>query len=234
MALKFESVNSSSSGNLYIIKEGEFNNSPQLLIECGIPYKNIEKALGYDIMNVVGCLVSHEHKDHSKSFRALLDNGIDVYSSKGTKEVLNDVRIKDMKAKTIYRISDFYVLAIDVFHDCNEPFGFLIWDNVDKLLFITDTANCGYIFDDITIIAIECNYIDSILQESLLNEKVKARIKHNHFELEKCIAYLKKLDLSKCRAIYLLHLSDLQSNEMYMKNLFLREFPGIEIHICKK
>lgn len=234
MSLKFESVNSSSSGNSYIVKEGESNNSPQLLIECGIPYKSIEKALEYNILNVVGCLVSHEHKDHSKSFRALLDNGIDVYCSEGTKEVLNDARIKDMKAKTIYRINDFYVLAFDVFHDCAEPFGFLIWDNVDKLLFITDTANCGYIFDDITIIAIECNYIDSILQESLINEKVKARIKHNHFELEKCIAYLKKLDLAKCRLIFLLHLSDSQSNEMLIKNRFIKEFPNIEIHICKK
>lgn len=48
---------SDSKGNGYaIISEEEI-----LLLECGIPAKEMLKAIDYQVSKVVGCLLSHEH-----------------------------------------------------------------------------------------------------------------------------------------------------------------------------
>lgn len=49
-------LNSSSKGNCYIIETSTEN----LIIECGVAYKNIKNALNEN-KNTVGCLISHHH-----------------------------------------------------------------------------------------------------------------------------------------------------------------------------
>lgn len=48
---------SGSSGNGYaLISDNEI-----LLLECGVPVKEMLKAINYQTSKVVGCLLSHEH-----------------------------------------------------------------------------------------------------------------------------------------------------------------------------
>lgn len=76
---------SGSSGNCYLLEtEKEI-----LILECGIRYKDILKGLNFDLSKVVGCLVSHEHKDHCKAIDKIMNTGIDVYMSAGAKEGIN-------------------------------------------------------------------------------------------------------------------------------------------------
>lgn len=50
-------MGSSSSGNGYaIISDNEI-----LLIECGVPAKEMLRAIDYQTSKVAGCLISHEH-----------------------------------------------------------------------------------------------------------------------------------------------------------------------------
>ncbi|HFL1025859.1 MBL fold metallo-hydrolase [Listeria monocytogenes] len=53
-------IASGSKGNAYVISSGR----SQLLIECGINFDKIRKALNFDLSAVEGCLISHEHGDH--------------------------------------------------------------------------------------------------------------------------------------------------------------------------
>lgn len=55
--MKLKVLSSSSRGNAYILKSP----TGTLLIEAGIPFREIQKGLGFDLKGVVGCLVSHEH-----------------------------------------------------------------------------------------------------------------------------------------------------------------------------
>lgn len=48
-------IGSGSSGNAYILQ----CNNETLLIELGMPWKDILKGLNYKIEDVAGCLVSH-------------------------------------------------------------------------------------------------------------------------------------------------------------------------------
>ena len=56
--MKILTVGSGSKGNCYVV---ESNSGQQLLIECGVAFKEVMKALDYNIRGIVGCVVSHEH-----------------------------------------------------------------------------------------------------------------------------------------------------------------------------
>src|SRR5690625_2819031 len=83
--IDIKTLASASKGNCYHITDG----STPILIECGIKFKDIQIALDFKTSNIAGCLVSHEHKDHSKGIKDVLQAGIDVYASQGTIESEN-------------------------------------------------------------------------------------------------------------------------------------------------
>lgn len=49
---------SSSAGNAYVITAG----NERLMIECGVPFREILKVINYEIKSVVGVLISHAHR----------------------------------------------------------------------------------------------------------------------------------------------------------------------------
>lgn len=195
----------------------------------------IKEALNFDLSNVVGCLVSHEHLDHSKAIKGLVNAGIDVYTAKETAEVLNITshRIKALEVKKQYIISNFEVIAFDTRHDAVNPLGFFIRDinTNEKLLFLTDTYYCKYKFKNINYLLIECNYDINILQKNFENEKIYKkqyeRLLKSHMSLTNCKEFLKANDLSKCKEIYLLHLSDRNGNGDRFKRE-IEELTGIK------
>lgn len=214
--MKLKILGSGSSGNCYLLQ----NKKETLIIECGLRYKDILKGLNFNLTNVVGCLVSHEHKDHSKAVHDLIKNGIDVYSSKGTFKAIEVIghRMNILESEKAIKIGNFIVLPFEIEHDANEPLGFLIYHkDIGQLLFITDSYYCKYKFMDIEHILIECNYSNEILKERELPQKLKNRIVKSHFELENVKEFLKATNLKKTKEIVLIHLSDRNSDSEQFK-----------------
>ncbi|BDR84907.1 MBL fold metallo-hydrolase [Clostridium tetani] len=214
--MKLKVLGSGSSGNCYLLQGKE----ETLIIECGLPYKTILKGLDFNLSNVVGCLISHEHKDHSKAVQDLVKNGIDVYSSKGTFEAIEvkGYRTNIIESEKAFKIGNFVILPFETEHDANEPLGFLIYQkDMGKLLFITDSYYCQYRFENVDHILIECNYSNKILQEKELPKTLKNRIIKSHFELENVKEFLKATDLKETKEIILIHLSDGNSNAVQFK-----------------
>jgi len=77
-----QTLGSSSKGNAYRLRSG----SRSLLLECGLPWKEIRRKLNFETSELDGCLVTHAHGDHFKAARDLMANGIDVYASMDTFE----------------------------------------------------------------------------------------------------------------------------------------------------
>lgn len=211
--MEFISIASSSKGNSYIIEDKQ--SGERLLLECGIPYAHLKKTLDHDFSNVVGCLVSHEHKDHAVAASSLLRDGIDVYTSYGTAETIKNGELaKLVEEGSEFKVGGFEVLAFRTFHDANEPLGFLVRRDGDMLMFATDTVNLNVYADGVTMYALEANYDKYILEANEhIIDKVKARTQRSHMEIRTLLEYMKKCDLSKCRAVYLLHLSAACSHE---------------------
>ena len=220
--MKFESFYSSSRANFYVVTAA---NGKRLLIECGCTWKKLLKALDYKLENVVGCLLSHEHKDHSHCVEDVLEAGIDVYASRGTFDAIEESLHLHRKAKVIEdRLSFnilcgpdgvFTVLPFVINHDATEPMGFVIheWESENDLLFVTDTSYIKQKFAlQFEIIALCCNYDGEILAKleaaDKINTELAKRLLTSHMEKEVTKSYLRDCcNLGKCTEIHLLHMS---------------------------
>jgi phosphoribosyl 1,2-cyclic phosphodiesterase len=232
--MKFESYASSSSGNCYAVSDGQ----TRVLLECGVSHKKLQKLSGFSLSEFKACFVSHEHKDHAKAVEELISRGMEVYMSQGTAEALETDAVKLIEHMEQVNVGSLDIVPFTTFHDAAEPLGFLIKSRVDGdvLAFATDTVNLRYKFPGLNILAIEANYDKHILERcERMPEKVRYRITNSHMEIDMLCDYLRSLDLSECREIHLLHLSDATSHEGHFINKVARAVPsGIEITACKK
>ena len=210
--MTFTSLASSSHGNCYVVSDGKTT----ILLECGISFRRIKKGLGFDLSNIRACLVSHEHKDHAKSVMDFIKSGVEVFASEGTADALDCDLITAVADRVQFQVGSLEIMPFTTFHDAAEPLGFLIYSHTDgdRLVFATDTVNLGYQFPNINLLALEANYDASILARcERMPEKVRHRVTNSHMEIQSLCRYLRTLDLSACRVLYLLHLSNAASNE---------------------
>lgn len=241
--MKIEVLGTGSSGNCYKVKIGKAT----LLLECGLPYKVIQKKLNFKISEIDACLVTHEHMDHAKAIKDLMKAGVDCYMTKGTAEALgvSGHRLKTFRSfeKARYYsevIEGLIVLPFEAVHDVAEPVSYYIrtysrYDKEESLVFVTDTAYMKYKIPACDVLMIECNYVKSVLDEKdkqgEIDVSLRNRIVKNHMSLETLVEALKAADLSRTKKIYVLHLSDLNSDEEIIKRT-IQERTGIEVVVC--
>ena len=207
-------LGSSSSGNGYIVGD----ETQQLIIECGIPLKEVEHALNFNVSNIAGCIVSHEHGDHFGRGKEYISH-FPIYATLGTLKAANLIsnpNAHPIGYMRLTRIGGFNVLAFKTEHDAAEPAGFIIQlPDRSKLLFATDTYYLHYTFKGINYWLMECNYDANILNNNvaagIVHPKVAERVRESHMSLARCIDTFENNDLSKTREIVLIHLSSQNS-----------------------
>ncbi len=232
-----QSLASSSGGNCYRVSDG----TTSLLLEAGISLKKIAVKTGHTLSALAGCLVSHEHGDHSKAVKALLDYGVPCYMSWGTADALglkssDDLRILEHKVPTV--ICGWKVLPFHVIHDAAEPMGFLIDTGYEeRLLFLTDTGFSPFRFAGLTHMLVECNYRDedlwAAIEEGRTHESQLRRLLDNHMSEETLVQLLLANDLRRMKEIHLIHLSDNNSDEAGMKERIQR-VAGCPVYVSAK
>ncbi|NTU49907.1 MAG: hypothetical protein HGA87_03295 [Desulfobulbaceae bacterium] len=213
--MNFTPYYSSSSGNLYEISDG----STKIIVECGVSFARLQRALEYRISDYSACVVSHEqHSDHcnKKTLAELRKRGLSVYLNG---DIPNNIGTLEIK-------------SFPVPHDVpNYGFMFRSMRDGETCVFLTDCGYTHYTFDfSPTIIAIEANWAKDLL---IPGESINDRLYLNHMSIQQCIATLRANDLSKTREIVLLHLSDARSDEAR----FIREVQaavGIPVYVAPR
>ncbi len=207
--MKLQILGTGSKGNSYLFQS---STGETLMVECGVNFKEVKKAMNFDCEKIVGCILTHAHGDHSKAIFDVLAHGIKVYSALETLEKLGADRNYYARALDVLQyepIGGFLVLSFDVKHDCVAPLGFVIHhEEMGNTLFLTDTFYVEYKFEDLNNILIEANYDIDLVGEGFL----KDRIIQSHMSINQCLNTLKDNDLSNVNQIVLLHLSDRNSN----------------------
>lgn len=226
---------SGSSGNAYIVGDG----ATTLLLDAGIPLKAIQVGSGFKVRQMEGCFITHAHQDHCKAARDLARLGVDIYTSQGTIEAcgLSGHRIRPVAALKEIKVGTFQVLPFDVEHDAPEPLGFLFTSTAtgEKLLYFTDTYYVRYRFVGLTHIMAECNYSEDGIRRSVeagyVPVELVPRLVKSHMSLEHLVDMLRANDLRDVRQIYLLHLSENNSEEQRFRTEIQKQ-TGAEVYVC--
>lgn len=200
---------SGSAGNLYQIDN--------LLIEAGVPIKQIKKALNYGLSEIAGCLITHSHGDHACAARHIMRAGVDCYCSQDTANELglSGHRLHIIESGKQIQIDAWAIKPFDLVHDV-PCLGFLLAQGEEKLLYANDTNYVPYRFRGLTHIMLGVNYDTEILVDNItcgyLNPEAGKRILKNHMSLDTAKGFFRANDMSRVEEIYLLHLSDGNSN----------------------
>ena len=110
----FKCAGTGSKGNSYalISDYGDI-----LLIECGVKWSETMKIIDYQTSKVVGCICSHAHSDHLRSYKDCLHYGIPIYTNDETAEHFEIISGEKMIGKPeripfevgAFRIIPFYL-----------------------------------------------------------------------------------------------------------------------------
>ena len=221
--MKLYTVGSGSSGNTYLLVDG----NEILILDAGVkPTQRISKYL-YDLRPAmpVGCLITHEHGDHSASVQNLTRMGISCYGSPGTaKRVGGGMKTilpydPSCCKQDVKPIGDaFLVMAFKTNHDATEPCGFLITNTKtgERMIYATDTYYMTYRFPGIHYWLVECNYCDELLTEDT-PPVLARRLSTSHMSLDRLCQVFQANDLTDCRKIILCHLSNDRGDPDMMK-----------------
>jgi phosphoribosyl 1,2-cyclic phosphodiesterase len=218
--MKLKVLGSSSKGNSYLL---ESSSGQILVLEAGIRLAEIKKQIEFKIMDIIGCLITHEHGDHAAYANQFTEAAIDVYCSKGTATKFKPHhRINTITALDSVRIGEFKVVPFNVIHDAAEPFGYLInHPECGTTLFLTDTFYSEFTFKGLNNIILEVNYdvdiLDANIESGRLAPSIKSRIITSHMSIQTALELLEANDLSKVNNIVLIHLSDGNSHEINFK-----------------
>ena len=218
---------SGSSGNLYQVDD--------LLVEAGVPIKKIKKSLDYKLSNISACLISHSHGDHACAAKDLMKAGVDCYCSKDTASALglSGHRLHIIEPGKQIKIGTWTVKPFDLVHDV-PCLGFILAKGEEKALYANDTSYIPYRFRGLTHILLGVNYNTEALMDNItcgsINAALGKRILKNHMSLDAAAQFFHVNDMSQVREIYLLHLSDKNSDEIYFKKT-VEEITGKPVYL---
>lgn len=144
----------------------------------------------------------------------------------------------EMVAGEQFVVGTIDILPFPTLHDAKEPLGFVMQSRLDGdiLAYAIDTVNLPYNFPGVNLLAVEANFEQATLDRcERMPEKVRHRIANTHMEIDVLCRCLQRMDLSRCRELYLLHLSDATSHEGHFINKVARAVPRhVRVSACPR
>ena len=233
-------LGSSSAGNCYLLTS---NSGETLILDCGIPIKEIKKGLNWNIRNVVGCIVSHVHSDHSKSVKDFEDMGIPVCKP------YEALLMNQFLANSYFTVRTFELTTLDgrwthTNSDGSECpcYGFLITHpEMGKMLYVTDTNLIKWKFKGINHILLGTNY-----DKDLVNVDNQSKANHvfrGHLSIDTACEFVKSNNSNDLQNVIMCHLSSENADSdsfikkmkkvAYGANVCVAE-RGLEVELRKK
>jgi phosphoribosyl 1,2-cyclic phosphodiesterase len=208
------------------------------MIDAGIDFKEVKKAVDYRVGSIVGCLVSHSHKDHSRAVKDVVASAIPVYLSKTDKENSDIASDKLFAVEPLqrYTAGEFSFIPFDVPHDVT-CLGFLIHHvECGSVLYITDCYYCPQAFQEVNNALVECNYSYPIIERNyergIISKKQYDRTMQGHLALETAIELLQRYKAS-LNNVVLIHLSETNSHADFFREA-VATATGKTVHVAER
>lgn len=222
-------LGSSSAGNCYLLE----NETECLMIECGIPIKEVKKAMNFNMRKIVGCIATHRHNDHIRHLKDVLECGIPIYTNDETVEAVEVIYgelLHGVLEKRHFMVGNFKITPFYVSHDGTPCFAYLIiHEEMGKLLFLTDLEYCKYKFKDVSQILVEANYSKEIINQENPNFD---HVTKGHMELGTALGFLNTNANPSLMNVVLLHLSDSNSDAEMFYTEAKKAVPGANVYVA--
>lgn len=197
--MELKVLGSGSSGNCYILE----NDTEALIIEAGLPFKEVKKALDFDIRKIAGVVVSHCHLDHAKYIAEYEKAGIPVFKP------FDGMKYMDLRGGAGFKIQ-----AFDLVHDV-PCYGFYIsHPDIGNLIYASDTEYIKWRFSKVNRILVEANFSKDLVSD--IPEKRK-HVLTGHMEIDTTCEFLKANNNPGLKNVVLLHLSSESADAEYFK-----------------
>ena len=226
-------LGSSSSGNCYILE----SDTEALIIEAGLPFMEVKKALNFNVRKIVGVICTHRHNDHIKYLKDFVTSGIrsiapnDYWMEHITEWWFQYGERYDETRKCI-DIGNFKVMPFLVVHDV-PCYGFYIQHpDIGSLVYATDTEYIKYRFKNLNHILVEANYSDDLIDNEAVNRE---HVLRGHMSLQTALDFISTNDNPNLRTVCLLHLSDKNSDsEKFLQKTIETVKYGADCYIAEK
>ena len=201
--MRLKCLGSSSAGNCYLLTS---DSRETLILDCGIPIKEIKKGLNWNIMGIQGAVCTHCHSDHSLSLSELRNIGIDVFHP----SVDQNVGVVNFGS---FRVQSFDLTTLDgrwthTNADGSECpcCGFIITHKeMGRMLYITDTNLIKWRFKNINHILLGVNY-----DKDLIENEDSAKVNHvyrGHMSIDTACDFVKANNSKDLQNVIMCHLS---------------------------
>lgn len=200
--MKLKCISTGSSGNCYLLQAGS---GETLILDCGIPIKEIKKGLNWNIKDVVGVLCTHKHLDHSKSVEDFEAMGIQIlapYLGDSCKAMnMGEFTVKPFDLTTI----DGRWTHTNADGTPCPIYGFLITHKeMGRMLYITDCEVVKWKFKEINHILLGVNYDKDLVDTD--NPKAN-HVFRGHLSIDTACDFVKANDSDSLQNVIMCHLS---------------------------
>lgn len=126
-------ISSGSKGNATLV----ISNKTVILIDMGISLKRLEEGLNevsLTVNDIDGAIFTHNHSDHICGIRFISPKK--QYALEGSVPGMYNV----VNLYEPFKINEVTITPFKTSHDANNPCGYIIEDNKEKLVYMTDTG----------------------------------------------------------------------------------------------
>ncbi len=186
--MKYISLSSSSSGNCYLIEDGD----TRFLIDAGLTVKRIKQLLAeidVELTSIKGVVLTHSHRDHTKGVPTLVyRHNLPLYCTKSTLQDLEKNTGKEVdralwrevESHTEFNIGEFSLLPMPVSHDTRDCHAYRVKIREKILTLATDLGkSTDELLESVKVsdhLIIESNYSETLLQCSSYTAYLRGRI----------------------------------------------------------
>jgi phosphoribosyl 1,2-cyclic phosphodiesterase len=214
----------------------------RLLLDAGISRRELARrlaAIGEDIAQLDGVLVTHEHTDHTCGIATLAKFSewhLPVYVTKGTAACMEwgerTPVMEVFQAGCGFTIGDFDISSFTVPHDAIDPVGYTVSSQGVKVSFATDL---GYIPDSLRVhfrgsdvLILESNHDLEMLRVGPYPWSVKQRVmsRRGHLSNEVVADFIRKDLDSRVSTLILGHVSEHNNHTELVRQQALRALGG--------
>lgn len=209
--MRLKVLGSGSSGNCYILE----NDKEALIIEAGLPFMEVKKALDFNVRKIKAVLITHEHGDHRKYWFEYARAGIPVFEPfklDGSSLKLNSqFRVmayenRDKSGRWLHNNGDGSECPCVGFYITHPEMG--------SLVYATDTEYVRWRFNGVNHIMVEANYDMQFVNREEPNYEHRLS---GHMSLPTALDFISTNDNPALRNVVLIHLSDKSADSALFK-----------------